>query len=215
MPPTCNLRMLGSHDSATLGCNGSNILLNASNWIIERNWSNRVTYCGSPIDLYRFTCSTECGRRKRFCTLCLSLRFFHNLGVPVSIQQEAKLMTSETSGQVSYLINNGSKTLSMTLRSSSYNWPSTLWPALHLKSLLNILKDIHVNLTLPVICDVLIAFGYSVMLLLLFKHLNLTCRFQIKPYWKPSLLYGQQYYPQDCGLILYTSRLSKYRTGRY
>lgn len=117
MPPTCNLRMLGSHDSATLGCNGSNILLNASNWVIERNWSNRVTYYGSPIDLYRFTCSTECGRRKRFCTLCLSLWFFHNLGVPVSIQQEAKLMTRETSGQMSYLINNASKTLSMTLRS--------------------------------------------------------------------------------------------------
>lgn len=74
-----------------------NILLNA-NWIIKKKQSNKVTYYGSPIDLYRFTCSTQCGRRKSFCTLCLSLLFIHNFGVPVSMQQEARLMKSATLG---------------------------------------------------------------------------------------------------------------------
>lgn len=183
------------------------ILLNASNWIIKRKWSNKVTYYGSPIDLYRFTCSTECGRRKPFCTLCVSLLFIHNLGVPVSIQQEARLMKSETSGQMNDLI------MGLKLHLSySYDLPSTLWLALHLKMLSNMFLW---NSILPNAIRMSQIAGYSVILLLLLKHLNLICRFQLKSCWKLTLLYGQRYCPQDCGLNFYASKLSKYKTVRY
>lgn len=136
--------------------NRSNTLLNTPKSIIRRKRSSSEgTYRGSPVDLYRFTCSTECGRRKPFCTLCLSLLFIHNLGVPVK-HPAGKKSHKNWNIRISDWSSNGSETVWVWLWSYSYNLPGTLWLALHLKT--TIKQMLAWNLTWPSICDILIAF---------------------------------------------------------
>ena len=132
---------------------------------------------------------------------------------PCKAPSRNKVKRTETWGEMLNLRNALKLCLTMTTTLECAT-KLQLWLALLLKILSNC-KQIGVGMELDTIYNLghSNSIWHSVILLLWLQHLNMTCRFQIKSYWKLYCMDNDTTHRMMH--LLYASRLPKYKTLRH